>query len=455
MSKTEKNALLASISTLKQAHLEFVLGIEALIDARHEQSDPLLLSYAALASEAMPDVEEHIVAFLLSRFDRVHHDNNEEIVHFLHALGNTGSKHAITTILSYLSGDNEEVEMAAIFALRKLTNRKRVQRAFIGVLQSDLSSTKVVAIVKVLSTGEELTEMISGEEIEYSPALITALSVASRQLGSEEVTQLVLAFFKSINVDSSAMTDKLSRRRRQATWDTPDPDYDLITLQQDRENCMLLYPCHYSRLWKKTLGTPDINIRAVAGVFTGVAADSNHFKIFGRAVVKVQAFGNGRTVFDACIKLSKEDDKVHLKVYLAILGNVLLDQDHIKFTDCVSNSTQINYNYRLPLPTFDFDFILGDISVDFQFQIEIVLEVWWNVCSWSDVLGATGAGTYSIRGATGFVPSVTATFNGGASVEILVCPHVCVCVCVRACVCACVLASVCVYIGVFGMQSSN
>ena len=77
--------------------------------------DPLLLAYGALASETTGESEQRIVTFLLNRMEDAPR-SVMTMIHYIHALRNTGSPFALDTIISFHNHSAPEVQLASISA---------------------------------------------------------------------------------------------------------------------------------------------------------------------------------------------------------------------------------------------------------------------------------------------------------------------------------------------------
>ena len=75
------------ISTVQNAHMEFVAGLQQLISSMEDsaEKDSLLLSFGALASNAQPGVEFIIATFLVQQISSVN-DDVSDVVHLLLAM---------------------------------------------------------------------------------------------------------------------------------------------------------------------------------------------------------------------------------------------------------------------------------------------------------------------------------------------------------------------------------
>ena len=161
----------------------------------------MLLAYGALADTTV-ESEQRIVTFLLSRMEEAPR-SAMTMVHYIHALGNTGSLFALYTITSFLNHSAVEVQLASISAMRKLIYNPLVEETLFSILQSMPTSYEhVVAIAETLSEGAKYLEE---RDIDYTPSmeLQTALVASAVQLGDVELVELVLSFVKMFETPES------------------------------------------------------------------------------------------------------------------------------------------------------------------------------------------------------------------------------------------------------------
>ena len=143
--------------------------------------------------------EERIVTFLLDRMEGAP-KTALTMVHYIHALGNTGSLFALDTIISFHNYSDLEVQLASIIRMRNLINDPLVEETLYSTLQSMPTSYEhVVAIAETLSDGAKYLEE---KDIDYTPSmeLQTALVAAAVQIGNVELAELVLSFVKLLRL---------------------------------------------------------------------------------------------------------------------------------------------------------------------------------------------------------------------------------------------------------------
>ena len=162
-------------------------------------------------------------------------------IHYIHALGNTGSPFALDTIISFHNHSNLEVQLASISAMRKLINDPLVEQTLYSILQSMPTSYEhVVAIAETLSEGAKYLEE---RDMDYiaSVELQSALVASAVRLGDVQLAELVLSFVETFETpESEGLVEALehiknsSRGRRGTDWDESNSDYNIVASQGSR-----------------------------------------------------------------------------------------------------------------------------------------------------------------------------------------------------------------------------
>ena len=102
-------------------------------------------------------------------------NDTSNTVHLLHVFGNTGSERIIDLLLDYYwHSDSEEVKLAAIGGMRKLTDHELVQDAFVTILQSTPDEIITEEIAKTLLSGWEYLNL-KGVQMSKNTPLLNAL----------------------------------------------------------------------------------------------------------------------------------------------------------------------------------------------------------------------------------------------------------------------------------------
>ena len=200
--ESERTNIVSFIAFIHHASHALLTELEHELNSTDNHLDPLLLAYGALASETTEESEQRIVTFLLNRMEEAPR-SVMTMVHYIHALGNTGSSFALDSIVAFLNHSAIEVQLASISAMRKLINNPLVEETLNSILQSVPTSYEhVVAIAETLSEGAKYLEE---RDIDYiaSVELQTALVASAVQLGNAELAELVLSFVETFETPQS------------------------------------------------------------------------------------------------------------------------------------------------------------------------------------------------------------------------------------------------------------
>ena len=258
------------------------------------------------------------------------------MVHYIHALGNTGSLFALDTIISFHNHSDLEVQLAFISAMRKLIYDPLVEETLYSILQSMPTSYEhVVAIAETLSDGAKYLEE---RDIDYTPSieLQTALVASAVQLGDVELAELVLSFVETFETpDSEGLVEALediittelsqNRERRGTDWDASNSDYDIVASQGSRAADVRNYPNHRAYIWGKTLGISQANLKLGAGYFLGYHPTCPNVKAFGKAIARANLLRWSWNILHAEVLLEKTNTQVRRKLYFKVLSNVRAD----------------------------------------------------------------------------------------------------------------------------------
>ena len=232
--ESERTNIVSFIAFIHHASPASLTKLEHELNSTDNHLDPLLLAYGALASDTTVESEQRIVTFLLNRMEEAPR-SVITMVHYIHALGNTGSPFALDTIISFHNHSDLEVQLVSISAMQKLINNPLVEETLYSILQSmPMSYEHAVAIAETLSEGAKYLEE---RDIDYKPSmeLQTALVASAAQLGDVELAELVLSFVESCETpESEGLVDALEdvrssiRGRRGTDWDESNSDYDIV-----------------------------------------------------------------------------------------------------------------------------------------------------------------------------------------------------------------------------------
>ena len=430
--ESEQTSIVSYIAFIHHASPSLLTELEQLIISTDNHLDPLLLAYGALASETTEESEQRIVTFLLNRMEDAPRSAMTTI-HYIHALGNTGSLFALDTIISFHNHSDLEVQLASISAMRKLINDPLVEETLNSILQPMPTSYEhVVAIAETLSEGAKYLEE---RDIDYTPSLElqTALVASAVQLGDVELVKLVLSFVETFetpeseglvealdNFLSDALVDTIvtdedelsqSRERRGTDWDASNSDYNVVASQASRAADVRNYPNHRAYIWGKTLGISQANLKVGAGLFMGHHSTRPNLKVFGKAIAQAKILCGSWTILHAEALLEKTNSRVRAKVYFKLLNNVLVDWSLSvgwSVTDCANIPPRAPYSsprYSLPRVSCGVHIYGGSLSLNLQAHVQARIETRAEIC----------ANSRRVRAFAAIGPRVTFTVQGGVT----------------------------------------
>ena len=405
----------------------FISRIQEILHSNVQSTDSLLLAYGALASKLSPEVQQQAVEFLLDKLNSVQEDS-DSLVHLIHSLGNSASNLTLDPLLDYAASENLEVQLAAIYALRKHTNNIMVQEAFIAILRKpNVQEDQISTITQTLNAGLEHMKL-SGNTEHNNPELIAALVSAAMKINSPELHSFIAQYLLNLKTEVGAKYAQVlqskhteagahgnnthTRLRRGSDWDESNSLYDLVASRSSRASDVNTYPYHRAYLYGKKFGLSDLNVQFAAGGFAGVSPVNANYKMFGRAVAKGYAFGRSKTGLDAQILNEKQNNRVHVKLYASVVGHVLINTDEWRdISYCTSRSWPLYDSPRYTLLSFSYSVF---IFVGFlRFRVSVTAEM--NVNARAELC----IGLPADASAT-LIPSLTLRAEGSASASLLV-----------------------------------
>ena len=364
--------------------------------------------------------EKRIVTFLLNRLEEAPR-SALTIIHYIHALGNTGSLFALDTIVTFHNHSAIEVQLASISAMRKLINNPHVEETLNSILHTTPASYEhVVAIAETLSEGVKYLEE---RDIVYTPSLElqTALVASAVQLGDVELAELVLSFVETFeSPDSEGLVDALediqssSRRRRGSDWDESNSDYNIVASQGSRAADVRNYPNHRAYIWGKTLGISQANIKLGAGYFLGHHPTCPNVKAFAKAIAQANLLRWSWTILHAEALLEKTDSELRAKLYFKVNRNVFVDwSPTINYTTtfCTTFSRTVpSPRYNLPGVSYSIFVYVGTLTLYLQPYVQGHMDFRAELCGNST----------SLRALEEVGPRVSYTVEGGVTGNLLV-----------------------------------
>ena len=384
--ESERTKIVFLIAFIHHASPVLLTKIEEVLVSTDNHLDTLLLAYGALASKTTVESEQKIVTFLLSRMEEAPR-SAMTMVHYIHALGNTGSLFALDTIISFHNHSDLEVQLASIRAMRKLVHNPLVEETMTSLLQTTLAHYEhVVAIAETLSEGAKYLEE---RNVDYIPSM-----------------ELQVALVEALELVKNS-----SRERRGTDWDESNPDYDIVASQASRAADVQNYPNHKAYIWGKTLGNDDANVKIGAGVFAGYHPTCPNLKAFGKAIAQANLLNKWSwNILHAEALLEKTDSQLRMKLYFKQLDNVLTDWSST--INCATPPMTVYSSPRISLPRLSYSVFIyvGTLTLYLQPHVQADVDFQANICDDSTILRARAA----------IEPRFTFTIEGGVEGDISV-----------------------------------
>ena len=325
---TEWNSLLLNIALLVNPSTEFITQLQSLITTNSlRDSNSLLLVYGALASRADPSLQNEMVAYMNDRLQEKT-ECNDDLIALINALGNSGSPQIVDILLDFISYEDIDAHVTAINAMRKQTGNVHVLSTFLDVLQAQDSNARVVgAIANTLIKGVEVSGVAN---VQVALALADALVSSSKTLNNDYINELVSYYLRQLTQHNVRVSRRL--RRDVGNWMSSGSEYNMIASYEARQEDGIDYPTHSAYLWSKQVGVKNFNMQVAAGIFTGASGGGGKTKILGRAIAKVNTFGESVTAVEVeVLRTQTSYGDVHKVVYVTVGGYVLLNFE--AFTD--------------------------------------------------------------------------------------------------------------------------
>ena len=406
----ERNTLTVQLAFVPKVNPYVLSLIEDMIKSSSTRSDPLVLTYGALASSLSPQLQSRALQFLRNCTDR---NDDDTHVHLIHAMGNMESNLTDEHLINSLSHDNPSVRLAAIYALRHRTEWPEVQRSLLRTLRSFPSKDVTDMILRTLIAGAESHRHSYPEAV--NDAFLEQLLVTTED--DFEQRAMLTHYARLLGPASSNRWFSIIRKKRGSVWnDNSKMEYNLVSNLETRNKDVINYPSNKAVLWGNKIGNSKINIAAAFGGFVGVGAGTadqpGGFKVLAKGVVRGQAFGHSATIFEAMAQSLNQPGSVDIKntMYLKIARFVLLSIEK-DIPACTPWALPLFETPDYPIldisPTI-FIFV-GFLKFHVSLTATLRLDLNLTVCV-KDCISAIGQIT----------PSIGVSATGGASASIVV-----------------------------------
>ena len=395
-------------------HPDILSRIEDIIKSTNDPTDPLILSYGAVASSLSPQLQSHVVQFLHNLVDK---DNDDSFIHLIHAMGNMKSNLTDEHFITSLSHENPSIRLAAIYALRQRTDSPEVQHSLLRTLRSFPSREVTEMTLKAL---------IAGAEGHHSYPAVANDSLFEQLVTATEgdiEQRAMLAYYVRLLGPSSPnhwlpMVGS-GRQRRGKVWNENKDEYNLVLDYETRNKDVTDYPSHKAYIWGKSIGNAKIKLSAAFGAFAGIGAGTREypggFKLFAKGVAKGYAFGYSQTAFETLILSENKPGSgvIQNRVYLSIINKVLVDASK-EIPACQPWKIPLYQSPEYTLLEFEFKVFIcvGFVSFGVKAGIQLKLDAGLTICVRECVSGkVTLTPTLGLR--------VTAGATGSLAVSLL------------------------------------
>ena len=425
---TETNALAVAIALVSKPNDWFIKEIEREITRRGDSMSRLHLAYGALVSSAGSHMEVRMVSFLTDQLQNAENDE-DSLIHLLHALGNSQSKLVVEHIVPFFDSRNEDVKITVITALRFFTDLSFIQNAIVHVLISNPSEAITIAVIESLSDGYKYHG-----NTEIHPDVVESLMNVTLAFGNKDLDDELANYFllvgseQTLGLLQTLKQNSFKQKRASSTsWDSSNSDFNAIASHSSRRSDVSNYPFHRSYLWSEKLGRTSgdyqVYLQAAAGVFAGINLNLQ-FKVFGKAVLRAHALGYSHDAATLEFLYEKDARNIRKKFYGRIAGHVLGDNsENIPIFDCdflcsaTSSPSSIplaSSRYRVFYYTFPIFIYVGTLDFGISFYLELSGNLEYS-------LEMYGIG---VRGSVACVPTAGASVEGSVSLTLLVwCMH--------------------------------
>ena len=423
----ERNTLTVQLAFVPNIHPDALSLIENIIKSSNNTTDPLILSYGALASSLSPHLQSRVIQFLHTRTDI---SDDVTTVHLIHAMGNTKSNLTDQHLIASLSHENPSVRLAAIYALRHRTGSPDVQYSLLRTLHSFPSKEVTDMTLRALIAGAELGHNLGSVAVNDSffDQLLTA---TDDDIEQRAMLVHYVKLLGPVSLKNWFPMVASGRERRGKMWNENKKEYDLILDFETRNKDVNSYPSHKAFLWGKRIGNSKINLAAAVGAFAGVGAGTAEhpggFKLFAKGIVRGQAFGRSKTAFEALVQSENEpgSDSIKNRMYLSIIGIVLIDIKK-EIPACTPWALPLFEGPDFPLLDFNANIFIFVGFLQFHISVTVILklDLALTVCV-KECISVKGAVTPSVG------ISATASATGSIIVSIHILPFIFKSACMR------------------------
>ena len=311
--------------------------VNTVISSIASNDDGIILVLGALARNSNFAIQKVVIDELLQRLNTVlpSSSNNEVVIALIYALGNSGSKLAVSPLLSTLQYDDIDIQISAIRSLASHLDQPVVQQAIITLLpltDEDIILEEILKILidafenKILTNpSEEMINAIINSAIQLeNPNLYELVAIYLHQLKIDEIDIYLDVLKQQHNYGDlqhehiGDMDNNHSRIKRGSDWDEYDTDYNIVSSYTNRKNDVKNYPKHTAYIFGKTFGVSNLNVKIGAGGFAGmeVKSSSANYKVFAKAAANVNVFGRRYKLLDLELSRYTSNNYIYDTIWL-------------------------------------------------------------------------------------------------------------------------------------------
>ena len=421
--RKEKNSVTVQLAFIRKIHPDILVQIENLILSSNDSTNPLILSYGALASSSTPELQRHIVQFLLdltdAKFDR------DTLIHLVHALGNTESMLANKKVLQLMAHDDHDIRVAAVYALRYSMQSNDVQNAVVVALHNNPDSDFAEMVVRAMIAGSESSQLSTTQPIGDSLFEATLLRTKNNPVLRSMLFKYVKTLGPKAPTKWMEMLSEMHHKRDTTIWNTNDALFNLVEDLNTRKQDLTTYPYNRAYLWSKSLGVSAIKLDIAFGAFAGFggSANPNLFKLYAKGIAQGYAFGYTKTVFEALISSVNPPggSSISNRLYVSIVGKVLVDYSK-QIPTCKSWNYPLYASPNYQLLKFSHKIFIYVGFLEFSVSLNARLNVGASL---------TACVTKCVSAKVNIVPKVTVTASASATASLIVSHALLCCFCMQ------------------------
>eukprot|EP00731_Ephydatia_muelleri_P019786 Em0012g611a len=411
--KKERNSLSVQMAFVRNIRPEILADIEKIIQTSNDTTDPLILSYGALAASS-PQLRHRILQFLQERLHKAM-DNATILINLIHSLGNTESSLAESTLLQFIAHHDSGVRLAAIYALRYSVESKDVQFALSDGLRNHQDTDFAEMVARALIAEAEWKQYSESGAIPVGDNLFEAIMQHAKN--NTELRAMVYYYVMLLGPKApkewmGVMHTGLQKRGTK--WnDNTNALYDLVEVYNTRNSDVSNYPINKAYIWSKSFGVPDVKLDIAFGAFAGFGGSANpsSYKLFAKGIARGYAFGHTATAFEALITSEKKPgaSSISNRVYVSIVGKVLVDLSK-QIPTCKEWTYPLYTSPDYTLLNFKYSIFIYVGTLDFSIRLSTKLGVTASLSAClNKCVSASGALT----------PQVTLSATAGASATLI------------------------------------